>query len=831
MHVCARTCHFLSMELPFTPLRLPDLSLKGEWFSLTLPPGRQGLRRFLAGSGCHFCSQNNQVRLMKKAIAKGGVKQKAKSAKLAGNADVALEAGDVSDVAPAVDNRINGNLLVRMQGHVRAIFDCPSFENIQEQQPSQIGEGLGMQDPFDIGKCKKGLDASGKAYKAAINIWSLDIMQLPTPGVPIMANAIQKLREHHFGQPAVLPLDIVVGVESSDAANKALQDRALKQVSAPELVFAYIEAVALDLKKGDEELMAKWRQTMLCCPCLFRKVESKDEMHQLSIQFREDLAQAYSSMRYTAVQNMFDIKSVMARKMASTGGVSAQKLAEYYTSSIRFADNSEKITAEFVDCALTVLRRLMSIPACAKMVMELEELGASNPMDSIYKLHKVVTRAGSPERIEWAFELMLDLWKSGALKSDQLSIRHLDVRGLGANGKGIIDLLCFKKEVLRHLTGELLDSNSFSSSQKQTLRDVCNGGISRFREKCGYVYNAKFMKVDLQWRAKLSQPEELLLSLIENVVFSTEVDSALRTALRNRKDVASMLSTQPLSGLIEDITDSLKSANKSDEFVIQGDAEVEEVEGEVDPATSASMSEVLPSDVSTEVARVAKTSDTNKGQMDNFIAACWRKVDTHVLLLQEGADASSLCDRLKDTEVNKLRQGEQAKTTNDRRFVLIVYDLKSGGESASHASSRLPPLRNNGEHLKMCLRASIDAVENGTMMGEEDLYLLFDGGRPGLKSNLLAGFLAPDGTMLAKSPRMLYFNMDEETYLARFGKVRGFNYNLTETCYCVTRDQLDMPVKRRKYFPGTNRNNVLGPISCPAYTNDHHNMVTWKEKK
>ena len=302
MHVCARTCHFLSMELPFTPLRLPDLSLKGEWFSLTLPPGRQGLRRFLAGSGCHFCSQNNQVRLMKKAIAKGGVKQKAKSAKLAGNADVALEAGDVSDVAPAVDNSINGNLLVRMQGHVRAILDCPSFENIQEQQPSQIGEGLGMQDPFDIGKCKKGLDASGKAYKAAINIWSLDIMQLPTPGVPIMANAIQKLREHHFGQPAVLPLDIVVGVESSDAANKALQDRALKQVSAPELVFAYIEAVALDLKKGDEELMAKWRQTMLCCPCLFRKVESKDEMHQLSIQFREDLAQAYSSMRYTAVQ-------------------------------------------------------------------------------------------------------------------------------------------------------------------------------------------------------------------------------------------------------------------------------------------------------------------------------------------------------------------------------------------------------------------------------------------------------------------------------------------------------------------------------------------------
>ena len=276
---------------------------------------------------------------------------------------------------------------------------APVSRTSKSNSQARFAKDLTCRTVFGIGKCKKGLDASGKAYNVAINIWSLDIMQLPTPGVPIMRNASQKLREHHFGQLVVLPLDIVVGVESSDAANKALQDRALKQVSAPELVFAYIEAVALDLKKGDEELMAKWRQTMLCCPCLFRKVESKDEMHQLSIQFREDLAQAYSSMRYTAVQKMFDIKSVMARKMASTGGVSAQKLVEYYTSSIRFADNSEKITAEFVDCALTVLRRLMSIPACAKMVMELEELGASNPMDSIYKLHKVVTRAGSPERI------------------------------------------------------------------------------------------------------------------------------------------------------------------------------------------------------------------------------------------------------------------------------------------------------------------------------------------------------------------------------------------------------------------------------------------------
>ena len=96
---------------------------------------------------------------------------------------------------------------------------------------------------------------------------------------------------------------------------------------------------------------------------------------------------------------------------------------------------------------------------------------------------------------------------------------------------------------------------------------------------------------------------------------------------------------------------------------------------------------------------------------------------------------------------------------------------------------------------------------------------------------LLSGFTQHDGTCLDKSPRVLSLHKDEESYLSRFSKVRGFSYEFTETMYCITRDALEMPVKKRKIYGGTNRSNVWGPIACPSFTTEHHNMITWKEKK
>jgi hypothetical protein len=106
----------------------------------------------------------------------------------------------------------------------------------------------------------------------------------------------------------------------------------------------------------------------------------------------------------------------------------------------------------------------------------------------------------------------------------------------------------------------------------------------------------------------------------------------------------------------------------------------------------------------------------------------------------------------------------------------------------------VPPFRGNGDHLKQCMRVALDSVGDAEIL-DRDMYMLFDGGRPGLNPQLLAGFTTQYGSLLSKSVSPLHVIKDEETYLSNFAKVRGFTYDLTETLYCVTGVPLDTPYK------------------------------------
>ena len=85
--------------------------------------------------------------------------------------------------------------------------------------------------------------------------------------------------------------------------------------------------------------------------------------------------------------------------------------------------------------------------------------------------------------------------------------------------------------------------------------------------------------------------------------------------------------------------------------------------------------------------------------------------------------------------------------------------------------------------------------------------------------------------MLTKSVRTLMLFMEEESYLSRFERVRGYQYNLTELIYTVSVGCLEMPFRELKAFVGTNRSNVLGPVACLPFKEEHHNLLEWKEKK
>ena len=101
--------------------------------------------------------------------------------------------------------------------------------------------------------------------------------------------------------------------------------------------------------------------------------------------------------------------------------------------------------------------------------------------------------------------------------------------------------------------------------------------------------------------------------------------------------------------------------------------------------------------------------------------------------------------------------------------------MKCAVEASAHPATRVAPLRGTGDHLKQRMRVALDVVDDAEIL-DRDMYTLFDGGRPGLQTQLLAGFTAQYGTLLSKSVRQLHVVKDEESYLSLFAKVRGFTY-------------------------------------------------------
>lgn len=103
-------------------------------------------------------------------------------------------------------------------------------------------------------------------------------------------------------------------------------------------------------------------------------------------------------------------------------------------------------------------------------------------------------KAGTPDRIVWTMELLVDFFISGAVKADQLGVRYLSGQITGSGGKGIVDLMCLKKDMLNYVVSTFMDAHPYTVQEKTMMREMTSD-IDMFRSKCGYLYNVNFKKV------------------------------------------------------------------------------------------------------------------------------------------------------------------------------------------------------------------------------------------------------------------------------------------------------------------------------------------------
>ena len=311
-------------------------------------------------------------------------------------------------------------------------------------------------------------------YICAINFVWLDHLVLAMPHLPINEESVEALIQHYFhAGPAPMNLQTSFHVACGSVANAeaAVQNHNLRLVSPPEMVFAIVKAVARDLKEGDPDKISEWCELLTCLPCTLHLVSGEDKRHLLAVQERENYAQNASSMRLTALQKLFDVQSVLDRKKTAAGSLTLEELEAYYRA-VKWSKDSEPVTSTYLYEANYVLKHLLPHQGCLDILLELEKYGRQNPLDSCGKLNKLVRRAGqatntnpcSPEVLQKILEFLADFWMAGYYRDDRFADRALDGKQAKADGKGTVDLILLKLEILELLRGKFMDMRSFKAA-------------------------------------------------------------------------------------------------------------------------------------------------------------------------------------------------------------------------------------------------------------------------------------------------------------------------------------------------------------------------------
>ena len=133
---------------------------------------------------------------------------------------------------------------------------------------------------------------------------------------------------------------------------------------------------------------------MLSCTGTFVIHANEATRVQAAMQLRENMANDHETMSRTQLQRVYAI--VYFRDLyARTHGLdqaSAPNIAAEY-SKVRMAKGREAATKSFIDAALTIHTRVLSLPRAEQLLLSMDNLPRqTNPLNSVHRLQAVVSK-------------------------------------------------------------------------------------------------------------------------------------------------------------------------------------------------------------------------------------------------------------------------------------------------------------------------------------------------------------------------------------------------------------------------------------------------------
>jgi hypothetical protein len=227
------------------------------------------------------------------------------------------------------------------------------------------------------------------------------------------------------------------------------------------------------------------------------------------------IATDFRTMGRTAYQRLFEVEMFRQKKEAHLGQkVSAAALAKMYSDNVKFCPGSDPLSAAFIDEALTVFSRALSISTVRDAVAWCDEaFSHSSPFNSVYKMAAIIKRAGTPDKIEWVFLGIVDWVRRGSLAKEDITFRALS----GVSGsRGLVDLLVLKRQMLQHFFAETVPGLKFPSevtaamASKLSTHENYTKFVSPYPSQNGSIVTA-----DLSWKVGWSSSADQMLNFVE----------------------------------------------------------------------------------------------------------------------------------------------------------------------------------------------------------------------------------------------------------------------------------------------------------------------------
>ena len=632
------------------------------------------------------------------------------------------DAMDTVESMPTINAEYNG----AFEDTLVTALSNDVFHEINTRDPlplasaTNLGFDAGFKSPYDHEGYTNAIAEVGN-YECGANVFWVNFFNTQDSNVPRSHVRVQNLKDVMFphAKPTCDEL-VVIGVSPSD--NPLEMKGAMRALSPIEILHAFVFKVADDIGNAcHDDILLTHGQCSLSMTFRFVKCLTDEDRHFMAVNLRDQIVNTATELERTTCQRIFEVVDFKSKQEKKGTLMSVATLCGVYEQRAKLSKKGDAVTASFVESALSVWNRLLTIPECRQCVLSVDgKFGSLSPFNGITSLQTIVYRCKKSSYIKWVVEHIGDEVLNGIRDPKSFTVTFL--RGKAKNDKGYLDILMIKYDI----ANALLESwhNNVDRSSMDALNRIAASPIE-YRKLYGSGGNA-----DLAWMGALTPGAIAASSLLVNILWTDSYNGTISKHMLV-KTAPDIMLEEPFKGDVGAVKTAIDDFNATTRFpTFQEPAKPENAPtAPPTPPVEITLTNVWehvslkgPEDAPQVL---ADADPANK--LAEFKRMARNLTQQYVFTIDAPASSGSLAHSLRNCVAGKVRGNNSATKAG---YVAIVFDSKFTGETVTHPHIRIPGLRENllPTLLGGVLQSRVAPGEVVTELDQGDVFLLFDGG-------------------------------------------------------------------------------------------------------